>query len=399
MRLRFSPVLAEPALELEVDEGSGFQVWEQVPDFYDQKPDAAVYVFNRNSGEIIFGDGLRGRIPVAGQFNIIARQYRYGGGKTGNVGANTITELVTAVRGVDSVTNYRSATGGEDEEILSDTKLRAARELKARGRAVTLEDFTELAQKTPGALVARSTTYVASSDGGGQTIHVVIVPQTQEAKPVPSEAARQMVCRYLDERRLVTTQLQVQGPQYHDIDLILDVRTTDDADLKKVKNAIDARLKQYFHPLQGGPDNQGWPFGRDVYYSELLREIMLLSDIRRVVQLKFSKLLPQIDPITRKATDPPYFSTLSEAQSAATTLLEYERQAFSYLNSNPMAVTIEATVSILGAKKELPPEERFQKRYYVAAQYDCSDLPVAPGALIALRQADISVAYDRGGAP
>lgn len=399
MSLRFYPVLAEPALELEVDEGSGFQVWKQVPDFYDQKPDAAVYVFNRNSGEITFGDGLRGRIPVAGQFNVIARHYRYGGGKRSNVGTNTITELATAVRGVESVINYRPAIGGEDEEVLSDTKLRAARNLKSRSRAVTLEDFTELAKATPGALVARSTAYVASSDGGGQTIHVVIVPQSQGAKPVPSEVARQLVCRYLDERRLVTTQLQVQGPQYHDIDVVLNVRTTDDAELKQVKNAIDARLQQYFHPLQGGPEGQGWPFGQDVYYSELLREIMLLPGIRRVVQLQLFKLLPRIDATTHKTTDSSYFSTQSEAQAAAAVLLDQEQKAFSYLNSNSTAEIVEVTVSIPGAEKKSPPEAPFQKRYYVAAKYDCSDLPVADGALIALRQADISVAYDRGGAP
>lgn len=399
MKLRFFPVLAEPALELEVDEGSGFQTWKQVPDFYDQTPEAAVYLFNRNSGEITFGDGLRGRIPVAGQFNVIARHYRYGGGKSSNVGAKTIIELATAIPQVESVTNYRPATGGNAEEVLSDTKLRAARNLKSRSRAVTLEDFTELAKETPGALVARSTAYVASSVGGKQTIHVVIVPQSQDAKPVPSEVARQLVCRYLDERRLVTTQLQVQGPHYHDIDVVLDVRATDEADLKTVKTAIDTRLKQYFHPLQGGPDNQGWSFGRDIYYSELLREIMLLPGIRRVVRLQLSKLLPRIDAITHKAADPPYFSTQSEAQAAATALLEQERQAFLYLSSYPTAAIAEVTVSIPGVDEQAPPGERFQKRYYVAARYDCSDLPVADGALIALRQADISVAYDRGGAP
>lgn len=399
MKLRYSPVLAEPALVLEVDEGSGSQAWKQVPDFFDQTPDAAVYVFNRNSGEIKFGDGLRGRIPVAGQFNVIARYYRYGGGKRSNVGAETITDLVTAIRDVESVTNYRPGTGGDDEEVLSDTKLRAARNLKSRSRAVTLEDFVELAKETPGALVARATAYVSSSAGGGQTIHVAIVPQSKEAKPVPSEVTRQLVCRYLDERRLVTTQVQVQGPLYHDIEMVLDVRATDDADLKAVKNAINARLQQYFHPLQGGQNNQGWPFGRDVYYSELLREIMLLPGIRRVVQLHLFKLLPRIDPATQQVADPPYFSTQSEAEAAAADILQREQEAFPYLNSNPTAEIVGVTVSILGADKKSPPEEPFQKQYYVAAKYDCSDLPVGDGALVTLRRTDISVAYDRGGAP
>ncbi len=396
MTLRHFPVLAEPALVLEVDEGSGPKPWQQVEDFFEQTPDAAVYAFNRSTGEIKFGDGLRGRIPVAGQFNIIARQYRYGGGKRSNVGAKTITDLTTSIPEVESVTNYRPANGGDDEEILSDTKLRAARNLKSRSRAVTLEDFIELAKETPGALVARSTAYVSSREEGGQIIHVAIVPQSNEDKPLPSEVTRQLVCRYLDQRRLVTSQIQVQDPQYHDIDLVLDVRATDDADLKAVKNKIDARLKQYFHPLQGGPDKQGWPFGRDIYYSELLREIMLLPGIRRVVKLNLFKLLPRINKKTKEVLDPPYFSDYKTAKANQEDLLKQEPN---YLKGKLTAEIVEVTVPIPGADKNLPPEQRFEKQYYVAAKYDRSDLPVADGALVALRSAQISVDYDRGGAP
>jgi hypothetical protein len=28
-------------------------------------------------------------------------------------------------------------------------------------------------------------------------------------------------------------------------------------------------LQQFFHPLQGGPEGKGWPFGRNVYVSEI----------------------------------------------------------------------------------------------------------------------------------
>ena len=95
MTLRHSPILAAPPLQLEVDEGSGPQPWTVVADFYGSGPEDAVYGLDQATGQITFGDGRRGRIPVAGQFNVIARQYRYGGGQVGNVGANTIIELAT----------------------------------------------------------------------------------------------------------------------------------------------------------------------------------------------------------------------------------------------------------------------------------------------------------------
>ena len=382
MTLRHTPVLAEPSLVLEVDEGSGPRPWEQVADFYGAKPDGAVYTLNRTTGEITFGDGQRGRIPVAGQFNVIAREYRYGGGRIGNVGAETITDLATPISEVDSVTNYRPAEGGADEETLEETKLRGPQDaLKTRNRAVTLEDFALLAAETPGALVARAHAYVArpssANNGCGRVINVVIVPSSENAKPVPSQVALDMVCRYLNERRLITTQVCVQGPPYHDVDVALDVRARDNADLKAVKNAIADRLADYFHPLQGGEDNKGWPFGRDIYYSELVREVMVLPGVLRVENLTLYKLLERFD-------------SKAQAESGLSAVIEAERAAF------PDSCWGEGPEGAVGAIVEpSQPGDPPEQRWYVAAVYDCCDLPVADGALIALHQANISVSYAR----
>src|SRR5207249_247385 len=82
-QLAFKPVL-DKTLRLEVDEGEGFQDWTQVDDFFSSKPDDTHFVLNRTTGEVRFGDGEHGRIPVANIDNpdtsIVAREYRYGGG-------------------------------------------------------------------------------------------------------------------------------------------------------------------------------------------------------------------------------------------------------------------------------------------------------------------------------
>lgn len=80
----------------------------------------------------------------------------------------------------------------------------------------------------------------------------MVVPQSSDAKPIPSEVTRRLVCQHLDERRLITTQLRVAGPLYHDIDVDVDLVVMSSADLKTVKNAVAQRLADYFHPLRGG---------------------------------------------------------------------------------------------------------------------------------------------------
>ncbi|NJN18630.1 MAG: putative baseplate assembly protein [Oscillochloris sp.] len=380
LTLRHSPVLAAPALLLEVDEGSGPLEWQAVSDFFGSGPHDPHYVLNRATGQISFGDGRRGRIPLAGQFNIIARTYRYGGGAMGNVGAGTITDLTTPIAEVDAVTNFRRVENGKDEESLAETQLRGPRDLlKTRNRAVTLEDFEHLARETPDALVARARAYISLDASTAHMINVVLVPQSSDPKPVPSEVTRRLVCRYLDERRLITTRLRVLGPLYHDIDVDIDLIVIDDADLKTVKNAVDQRLTDYFHPLRGGRDRQGWPFGRAIYYSELLYEIMKIPGVLRVETLSVKKFLPRPAGASNP-DDLRYFENEAQANANRTNLLNAETTAF------PTTCAVTATVIPVVA----PPLQ-----WYVAAGYTCCDIPAAEGALFALRQLKTAVRYTR----
>ena len=67
--------------------------------------------------------------------------YRHGGGRVGNVAAETLTTLRSPIPGVASVTNPRPAYGGVDPESLESARQRAAMEIRTRYRAVTAEDF------------------------------------------------------------------------------------------------------------------------------------------------------------------------------------------------------------------------------------------------------------------
>ena len=104
------------------------------------------YVLNRTTGEIRFGNGRQGRIPVANAkrpANVIARQYRFGGGQRGNVGVGQLTSLRGSLGGIDAgaITNGFPAAGGGDEETVDEAKRRVPQTLKSRERAVTVEDF------------------------------------------------------------------------------------------------------------------------------------------------------------------------------------------------------------------------------------------------------------------
>ena len=73
-------------------------------------------------------------------------RYRHGGGRIGNVAADSLTTLRSAIPGVASVTNPRPARGGVDaQSVARRPRARAALEIRTRDRAVTAQDYEFLA--------------------------------------------------------------------------------------------------------------------------------------------------------------------------------------------------------------------------------------------------------------
>ncbi|KFA94824.1 LamG-like jellyroll fold domain-containing protein [Archangium violaceum] len=84
---------------------------------------------------------------------------------------------------------------------------------------------------------------------------------------------------FLDQRRLLTTKHHVLGPVFVRVNLKAQLYLNSDA-LPQTITADAARaLQRYLHPLTGGRDGKGWPFGRDLYVSEVYE---LLSGVAGV---------------------------------------------------------------------------------------------------------------------
>ena len=138
--------------------------------------------------------------------------------------------------------------------------------LRQRERAVTAEDYEFLAtQASSGVARARCVQPRAIHSAGANgerippgVVRVLLVPALGEAVTVPRPAdlrvpprIRQDVQTYLDERRLLTTVLEVGEPEYvyvsTDITLVADPR----ADADQVMRGVRARLETFLHPLCG----------------------------------------------------------------------------------------------------------------------------------------------------
>ena len=288
-----APVLAG-TLSVEVDEGDGWQPWSQVRDFFASGPNDRHYVLNETTGEVRFGDGDNGAIPVANVDrpgnNIIARHYRFGGGKRGNLAAGTISTLLTAVDGVDAgqTMNLFSAYGGRDEETLAEARKRVPHYLRGRDRAVTADDFEHLATQV-GAVrravaLPRYSPECPDIEVPG-AVTVIVVPDSEGATPTPSDALIRDVCAFLNERRLLTTELYVRPPAYVQVRISAEIVATPETDSQGAQVAADAAIRTYLDPFVGGDGGTGWPFGGTIFYSALYRKLMV-EGVQRVASLK-----------------------------------------------------------------------------------------------------------------
>ena len=271
--LRFRPVEAD-SLELIVADPEGNpETWTRVQDFLASDPDDRHYVLNPTRGEIRFGDGRYGLIPPAGLV-ITAQHYRYGGGRAGNVPAGAINAPLTALSGVDAVINERPAAGGRDEQSIDEFKRQAPAELRHQDRAITAGDFIALAQAAGGIAKATSLPLFHPDHPGIQVpgaITLVVVPDNDDVPPRPSPDQLDAVCRYLESRRMLTTELYVKGPEFIPVRVEARVEVEPYAAFDAVAQEIIASIDQFLDPLgrvlpagAGAPRARRVGTGRDI---------------------------------------------------------------------------------------------------------------------------------------
>ncbi len=301
MRISETPMLPlgeGEQVEVSREDNTGWEPWEQVSDFSQSGPEDKHFVCDPVAGEILFGPVIRspdgketqyGAIPLKGS-QVRLSSYRHGGGPMGNVGNGTLSVLKSSIPFIDTVTNLRPATGGADPETIDNAKLRGPQALRTRHRAVTAEDFEYLA-KEASTSVGRAhcvQPQEVGSDGGPPPgmVQVLLVPAlaTDRHQVTPEELTLthellNQVKDYLDERRLLTTLLMVSEPTYHWVSVDARVKVRRGANAEQIGRAIEDRLHLFFHPLFGGADGDGWPFGRSLFVPELYSQIQGVAGV------------------------------------------------------------------------------------------------------------------------
>jgi hypothetical protein len=122
-------------------------------------------------------------------------------------------------------------------------------------------------------------------------VSVIILPRS-ETKPEDLPGLITTVKNYLTPKLLLTTQLHVVGPQFITVQITAEVfPLPDERDAALQQRVVDAVTK-FFDPHTGGEDGQGWPFGRNVFVSELYSLLDRLPGVDYVTAITLTPTPP-----------------------------------------------------------------------------------------------------------
>jgi hypothetical protein len=305
LRLGLTPILAG-SLDLSVEEDGVASTWREVTSFDAAGERDGVYLLDRALGLVTVGDGLRGRVLPDG-VRVIA-SYRYGGGLAGNQPAGALAKLDAAPVPIDpgvdldrgKTLNPVATRGGSETETVDQARRRVPMILRHQNRAVTAEDFRELAALTPGVAVGRVEVLplyrpcMPPAQKWPGVVTVLVVPAEDALHPrapEPDAAFRQAVCKHLDRHRLITTELHITGPRYIRIAVSVGVKAKTGVGIEDLNNWICLALHQYFAPLPPfGPDGKGWPLGGKINRAAIEAAVLQVDGVAWVEDLHLYRI-------------------------------------------------------------------------------------------------------------
>jgi len=241
--LRFAP--GQEPLELQAGEADGLHLWNRVDRLADRGPDERVYQLDAVSGQVTFGNGINGRVPLQG--SQIVMNYAVSDGEAGAVARNRQWK-VTGFEGSFGV-NPDPVTGGAAPAGPIDQRREARLRARAEHALVSSDDIASAAKELPLLEVARAWVLPPAAQAPRTgTLTLVVMrsrPNGREPAQVP-ETARWLAAirRRLVPRIPLGTRLAVTAPRYVDFTIRAAIVADSGRDPNAIKAAVVSELSK-----------------------------------------------------------------------------------------------------------------------------------------------------------
>ncbi|MDD4651462.1 MAG: baseplate J/gp47 family protein [Methanothrix sp.] len=196
--------------------------------------------------------------------------------------------------------SFLKLCGIEDDGVALEEKIvKAKKGLKGINRAVTSADYEHLAMQVDGVARAKAIPLFHPNMKGDvpNTVSAIILPDNPDpitilkpivipkpikypiiinlAKPnsIGTKDLLRKVYNNLNAKRPLAIELFILYPEFIEISITAKIVKRQEYLDENVVIAVASALDAFLDPMIGGPDGNGWPFGRPVYISEIYEVI------------------------------------------------------------------------------------------------------------------------------
>lgn len=272
-------ILDDRGLETTVLKDGETSRWTRIGDLDAATPRQRVFEVDRDQNRLNFGNGINGRIPLAGA-EITHGRFQVCSGASGNVAANFTWNVAGAALadGQNFYGRNRVAfTGGRDADDVQSILPRLRERALSRHGLVTNSDLAEAASRLAALAVDRAEVLPrfdpalpGRSVAGSRTL--VVVPDrasSRDALEATPAAYRRAVETALANCRVLGERLHVVTPERVAIRVRTLLVIEDGAVPEDVIATATARLNARLSDVRTNPDIEPWPTGRSVRRSEI----------------------------------------------------------------------------------------------------------------------------------
>lgn len=219
-------------------------------------------------------------------------KYRIGGGKTSNIGVNTINQIGTinfSVNGPSSTINQNviqslkcnnvaAAIGGGDLPTTEEVRNMVAFNFAAQKRAVTINDYNSLLKTMPSRFGAPAKASITEEDN---KIKIEILSYDSNGKLTSSvsNTLKENIANYLSNYRMINDYISVRSAKVIDLEFEFNVVMSSTENQGQVITNIVNSVDSYMSPATNG-------MGRNVNISDIRRIIQDIPGVSTLSELK-----------------------------------------------------------------------------------------------------------------
>jgi len=111
----------------------------------------------------------------------------------------------------------------------------------------------------------------------------VVPPDRNEGPPTPDADTLRAVATHLSTQAAPAgVEVVAAAPHYHKVRIEATITIRSGADSGDTVRRSTKALDEFLHPLTGGAQRTGWPFGGTLYYQALLRRLTSVEGVSAV---------------------------------------------------------------------------------------------------------------------